>query len=290
MVALLGSAAGLSFAGSRWATEAHPIAAFYSIAFRFWELGAGSVAVSVDRFKTSSRCQIGPAWRRPWPWVGLLTAAAGLFLADPRHFPYPWALAAVAGTLLMIGGANAPDHIVRRSVLRRRRSVDRKTFLLPLPLALAGVCLPAMDRRAGRRRDTGGRRWQQRDSGAWPRIASLKCRHGTVARCPGVSRWSGLHAFSSWCCWGGSLPTWCCRAPGELSVVSRNSADWYPEAGEQTIAGAERRCTVRTDRTVHRGRFRRDLAADQLRPASQGTTELSTCWRLACASLRAAPA
>ena len=37
--------------------------------------------------------------------------------------------------------------------------------------------------------------------------------------------------------------------PWGLSVVSRNSADWYPEAGKPTIAGAENRCTVRTDRT-----------------------------------------
>jgi len=115
MVALLGSAAALSLAGSRWATEAHPTASFYAITFRFWELAAGALLFQLTASRLTAVAESRSARRRLWPWVGLLTVTAGLFFAGAPYFPYPWALAAVAGTLLMIGGANAPDHAVRRA-------------------------------------------------------------------------------------------------------------------------------------------------------------------------------
>jgi peptidoglycan/LPS O-acetylase OafA/YrhL len=247
MVALLGSAAGLSFAGSRWATEGHPIAAFYSSAFRFWELAAGALLFQLTATRPAAGADNNPAWRRPWPWVGLLTAAAGLFLADPRHFPYPWALAAVAGTLLMIGGANAPDHIVRRAfsdagaVWIGKRSYSLYLWHWPVFVFLRWTV--GLDGVASQVAAVG--------SSVILAIASYRVIEVPARYSRALSRSRPLVRITCFLfvvLLGWKFTDGVLSRPWGLSVVSRNSADWYPEAGEQTIAGAERRCTVRTDR------------------------------------------
>ncbi len=159
MVALLGSAAGLSFAGSRWATEAHPIAAFYSIAFRFWELAAGALLFQLTASRPAAVAENSPAWRRPWPWVGLLDGGCRVVPCRSSTLSVSVGSCRRRWNLAHDRWRERAGPRCSTSVLRLRRSVDRKTFLLPLPLALSGVCLPAMDRRAGRSRDTGCRRW-----------------------------------------------------------------------------------------------------------------------------------
>ena len=290
MVALLALAAGLSFAGSRWATEAQPISAFYSIAFRFWELAAGALLFQLTASRPAAVAENSPARRRPWPWVGLLAATAGLFLADPRHYPYPWALAAVAGTLLMIGGANAPDHAVRQAlsdsgaVWIGKRSYSLYLWHFPVYVFL---------------------RWTVGLEGVATQVAAVSssvilaiasyrvievpARYSrALSHSPPVVRIACflLVVLLGWKFTDGVL--W---RPWGLSVVSRNSADWYPEAGEQTVAGAENRCTVRTDRTsLADGSVAtlRPINCDQQGPG--GRQDSVRAWRLARASVRTAPA
>jgi peptidoglycan/LPS O-acetylase OafA/YrhL len=77
-------------------TSASPLAAFYLLPSRFWELAAGALL-----FQAQSR-------RLPWtPWlwpVGLTLLAVGFLFAGSASFPFPWALAPVAGTVLLIMG------------------------------------------------------------------------------------------------------------------------------------------------------------------------------------------
>lgn len=77
-------------------TEASPLAAFYLLPGRFWELAAGALL-----FQLQGR-------RLPWtPWLLPLGAAclvAGFVFAKADSFPFPWALAPVAGSLLLIAG------------------------------------------------------------------------------------------------------------------------------------------------------------------------------------------
>ena len=106
--------AASSLALCAWATVApHPSLAFYFIGSRLWELAAGA-----GLFLTTYRTAPQWRWRRTSaaaPWLGLLAIAAALVLAREEHFPWPWAALPVAGTLLLIGGSNAPiAHPVRR--------------------------------------------------------------------------------------------------------------------------------------------------------------------------------
>ena len=103
-----------SLVGSAWATKAGPNAAFYSIQFRFWELAAGAAL-----FQLSTARSAGPTGVQllatHGPWLGLALVGAVLIFADPSHFPFPWAIPVVAGTLLLLGGVHASrDHPVRR--------------------------------------------------------------------------------------------------------------------------------------------------------------------------------
>jgi len=100
-----------------WTSANLPRMAFYSISTRFWELGSGALL-----FILTSR----PSWQvfpircskllqSSGAPLGLLLVIASFLFASGKHFPWPWALMPVVGTLLMIGGAqvNASDRTRR---------------------------------------------------------------------------------------------------------------------------------------------------------------------------------
>ena len=101
-----------SLAGCIWATSAQPNAAFYSIAFRFWELVAGALLFQLSE-KITVRNFRGATFLKIIPALGLALLGVCLIFADPKHFPYPWAICAVAGTLMLIGGIHASTNPVR---------------------------------------------------------------------------------------------------------------------------------------------------------------------------------
>ena len=101
-----------SLAGCIWATTTKPNAAFYSIAFRFWELVSGALLFQLSE-RIVRRDFPGGVFLKWIPALGITLVGVGLIYADAKHFPYPWALCAVAGTLMLIGGVSASPNPVR---------------------------------------------------------------------------------------------------------------------------------------------------------------------------------
>ncbi|PRA32191.1 acyltransferase family protein [Pseudomonas poae] len=82
--------------------NAQPLSAFYLLPGRFWELAAGAML-----FQGLNTPGLSPRWQRLAPSMlamGLALVITGFLFADPRQFPFPWALVTVAGSLLMIAG------------------------------------------------------------------------------------------------------------------------------------------------------------------------------------------
>ena len=79
-------------------TKADPLAAFYLLPSRFWELAAGAML-----FQLQGRRLPSTPWLLP---VGAACLIAGFGLARAESFPFPWALAPVAGSLLLIAGVS----------------------------------------------------------------------------------------------------------------------------------------------------------------------------------------
>ncbi|MGB7192791.1 MAG: acyltransferase family protein [Collimonas pratensis] len=92
-----------SLAISTFQTGADPLSAFYLLPGRFWELAAGAMlfqAIGARRFSTQSRGLVHVLLL-----AGLALVAAGFLLAERHQFPFPWALATVSGSLLLIAAA-----------------------------------------------------------------------------------------------------------------------------------------------------------------------------------------
>lgn len=90
--------------------------AFYSSLSRFWELASGAFLFVLTKDKKNF-CQGG--WKYALhimgAWVGLFIIFTAFVFADPKSFPWPWAVLPVMGTLLLIGGYHiAPVDGVRR--------------------------------------------------------------------------------------------------------------------------------------------------------------------------------
>ena len=112
MTWLLPTLALASLIVAAYQASASPLAAFYLLPARFWELAAGALL-----FQAQSR-------RLPWvPWlmpVGIALLAVGFLFARPASFPFPWALAPVAGTVLLIAGLFGGSRTGIQAVLESR--------------------------------------------------------------------------------------------------------------------------------------------------------------------------
>ena len=103
-----------SLAGCIWAMKHAPTAAFYGIAFRFWELATGVALFQVTANGSDT------ATRRRWlatvaPWLGIVVISVTFLYANAVQFPWFWALPPVVGAALLIGGTRADvTHPVRR--------------------------------------------------------------------------------------------------------------------------------------------------------------------------------
>ncbi|SEJ70475.1 acyltransferase family protein [Pseudomonas sp. NFACC07-1] len=90
----------VSLAYSAFETRDHPHEAFYLLPSRFWELAAG--AILFQMIATGRLAPTSPFVSQVALLGGLALVTSGLFLADERQFPFPWALITVSGTLLII--------------------------------------------------------------------------------------------------------------------------------------------------------------------------------------------
>ncbi|QHF47594.1 acyltransferase [Pseudomonas sp. S35] len=114
--ALLPSMAFASLLVGAYQVTHAPLSAFYSLPGRFWELAAGAIL-----FQVIGTRGVTPTLNRQAPSllaVGLALVIIGFLFAEPRRFPFPWAMVTVAGSLLMIAGivlrgASPPDALQR---------------------------------------------------------------------------------------------------------------------------------------------------------------------------------
>ncbi|MHC8323451.1 acyltransferase family protein [Pseudomonas sp. GB2N2] len=98
--ALLPLLALISLVFSAIQTQADPLEAFYLLPSRFWELAAG--AILYQTIGTGRLTLYPAAATRAMLLGGLALIIGALLLADKNHFPFPWALVTVSGTLLVI--------------------------------------------------------------------------------------------------------------------------------------------------------------------------------------------
>jgi peptidoglycan/LPS O-acetylase OafA/YrhL len=241
-----------SLIGSRWATHAQPNAAFYAIQFRFWELAAGALLYQATVGTSTPGGSGRSSLSRIGPWLGLATVGLGFAFTDATKFPYPWASAAVVGTLLLIGGATADvTHPIRRMfastlpVWIGKRSYSLYLWHWPVYVLL---------------------RWTVGLVGVWMlvgvvativlasasyRWVELPLRHNaTIQRYPTFLRIAGFLAMTAigWRLADGLL--WRHNSLG-LSIVARNARDWYPGPKMPFVSEQDRPCAV----TVNYGAF-----------------------------------
>ncbi len=82
-------------------TANEPLRAFFLLPSRFWELAAGAML-----FQFLQRRNLSPStgMQSGVMWSGLALIIAGFLFADEGRFPFPYALLAVSGSLLLIFG------------------------------------------------------------------------------------------------------------------------------------------------------------------------------------------
>lgn len=105
---------------SAYQTNFDPPSAFYLLPSRFWELAAGAMlfqTIGSRRFASQPQTLM----RLLLPG-GLALVLAGFFFAGRDQFPFPWALATVLGTLLMITAVVLLDESSPSLLLRAMQS------------------------------------------------------------------------------------------------------------------------------------------------------------------------
>ncbi|KPC49558.1 acyltransferase family protein [Amantichitinum ursilacus] len=100
-----------------WLTPRNGTVAFYMLPTRFWELGAGFFAYVLCK---NPETRTGHMLQRlnqhgVFSLLALVTLGVGLWIANERLFPWPWALLpCVATTVLVIGTVYGGDNLVNR--------------------------------------------------------------------------------------------------------------------------------------------------------------------------------
>jgi len=123
-------------------TGRDPLAAFYLLPSRFWELAAGALLYQLLRCRPLPTVSSGALSVLMIAGLGLLLA--GFLRADTAHFPLPWALATVAGTLLMItalvlhraGSLPLPHRLLQSSPARYLGRLSYSLYLWHWPVAV----------------------------------------------------------------------------------------------------------------------------------------------------------
>lgn len=105
-----------SFAAMWWVSGVNREAAFYMLAYRFWELGAGALCFLLLQNRGVPQPVIQAA-----AWTGAVLVAGSVWFADSKAAPFPWAIPAVLGTVLLVmavtakGGPETPVARLLRS-------------------------------------------------------------------------------------------------------------------------------------------------------------------------------
>ncbi len=133
VVAILAVLSAASLAYCAWLTPRAPVSAFFLLPARFWELGVGMVlALALQRWRPALA-----AWPRGardgLAAVALVLLAATFALATEIAFPFPWALAPVVATLVLIAVVSAGEgHVAGALTLPPLAYVGRISYSLYL--------------------------------------------------------------------------------------------------------------------------------------------------------------
>jgi peptidoglycan/LPS O-acetylase OafA/YrhL len=233
-----------SLIGCYWATSQQPLAAFYTLWFRFWELASGALLYQWTAPAESDQPQ-RPAFHAVAPWLGAAAVGAGFAFADADAFPVPWAIPSVIGTVLLIGrGGASPSHPIRRALAHPcavwigKRSYSLYLWHWPVYVLLrwtVGLELPAIKLFAVAATFTFATA-----SYAWIEIPFRHSRAlSSVSPALRVAFFISL-VIAGWKVADGVL--WRNQTIG-LSVVSRHTSDWYSEA-TMSSAVRPRSCSV----------------------------------------------
>jgi Predicted acyltransferases len=222
---------------------AAPLHAFYLLPARLWELASGVLlyqlmALGGQRFDHEAT---GPhrAWRTVLGLIGLGLVAFALVSAKTERFPIPDAFAAVAGTLLLLGGLHqqpAASPLVRLLTLRPIRAIGAISYSLYLwhwPVVVLFRWTVGLDRLSHQlvaialSLGLATLSWRFVEN---PVRRSAKIRNlprlavvvgGLVALYAGTQAFRGIDH---------KQPVW------SLTTVARHAGDWYPTrlSGKQT--------------------------------------------------------
>ncbi len=113
----------LSFVASAYLSFDDPAGAYYSIVSRFWELGAGAL-LAIRHHASGAAPSSRPGRDRLRLAMAVVLLALAICGSDERHFPVPYALLAVGGSLLFIDRIREGDRLVLRG-----RAVDALRYV-----------------------------------------------------------------------------------------------------------------------------------------------------------------
>lgn len=234
-----------SFLGCVYATGAYPTAAFYFFGFRFWELGVGSLLYLLTLEHALPR---SPLDRLPAlvPVSGAALIVVAFALARTDRFPWPWALPAVFGSALLIGGIRADVAVPIRKQLAHplmlwigKRSYSLYLWHWPIYVLL---------------------RWTVGLQSVATQVAAVAASVGLAALSyrfvetplrhhARIEHWKPRYRITLFLlltAFGWLSARWIFEHAPDISfsVVTRNAVDWYAEGNMPFVNPTERRCQV----------------------------------------------
>ncbi|AVR27238.1 acyltransferase [Burkholderia thailandensis] len=230
--ALFAAALGASLAWTVWAGPAKHAQAFYLIFGRFWELASGVLLYQcVARFGRSAG---KPAARsaaafgiEAGVWASAVAVLAGFVASKPALYPFPGAIAPVAGTLGLLGLLYGRAHagpiraLLEHPALRFVGRISYSLYLWHWPVFVVFRWTAGLD--------SAGSKASALLVAVGLAMASYRCveaplRRGAAARFAVLAR--GACATAA----GAALATMMAAAQPQLSLstVERHRLDWYP--------------------------------------------------------------
>jgi peptidoglycan/LPS O-acetylase OafA/YrhL len=220
-----------SFVAMWWVSGTNREAAFYMLTYRFWELGAGALCFLLLQHRGGA-LRASPLAVHVASWAGAVLIAAAAWFANSKAAPFPWAIPAVVGTVLLLAAMTAKDAPLTpiAQLLRSRPFVfvGRLSYSLYLwhwvvyVLFRWTVGLYDLQHMAAAVALTFALAWlsyvvveQPIRRGRW---ISARPKWGVIA--------AGLASITLF--WGAASYAYTEQPKLSASVVMRNSADWYP--------------------------------------------------------------
>ncbi len=234
-----------SLVGCIWAMKNAPTSAFYGIVFRFWELAIGVALFQMTANSAGARTRRG-LFANVAPWLGIAAIGVTFVYANSTQFPWFWGVPPVVGAALLIGGAQADvAHPLRRLfahpalVWIGKRSYSLYLWHWPVYVLL--------------RWTTGLDQWLNQLVAVVITfalaIASYRWIELPIRHLPALQRLTpmlrvALFLVALVAGWGVMKGLFASQPVLGLSVVSRNSTDWYVTNRMPPVSGLKALCKV----------------------------------------------